>query len=410
MPPEGLVALPQRVILVDGDAFISDLIANMLRSLGVREVVSVSEGRAALAALDEHAAGTQIVLSDLRMRGMDGIELIRHLSSRKSCYGVGLLSGEDDRILASAKELALAQGVRVLGTLRKPVTRARLKQMLWQIAARQPSATRLPPRPDGFRPTAEDLARGIAARELVVHYQPRVGLAEKRVCGVEGLVRWQHPQAGLIAPGAFIPLAEQSGLIDAVTQVVFEQALADLAQWQRAGHELVVSLNATVDTLARLDFADQVTAMAASHGVPLASLIVEVTEGRLMTHFEKVLETLTRLRLNRVGVAIDDFGTGYSTMEQLRRIPFTELKIDRAFVRGAHEDRTTRAILESSVGLARQLALTSVAEGAETQEDLELVENAGCDEVQGFFLARPMPEAQIPAWIDAFTLKASAPS
>jgi EAL domain-containing protein (putative c-di-GMP-specific phosphodiesterase class I)/CheY-like chemotaxis protein len=402
---EELALLLQRVVVVDDDTFMSELLSTMLRSLGVRDVVCVSDGRAALRALAEDSSGMQILLCDLRMPGMDGIELIRHLAGHRACYGVGLLSGEDERILVSAKELALAHGVRVLGMLRKPVTRAHLEQMLCQIAARRPSSAGLTARSNGIQVTAEDLARGIAAGELVVYYQPRIRLSvERRVSGVEGLVRWQHPKLGLIPPGAFLPMAEQSGLVDALTHAVFERALGDLAQWQRAGLELVMSLNATVDTLARLDFADQVAAQAATHKVPLASLIVEVTEGRLITHFEKVLETLTRLRLNRVGVAIDDFGTGYSTMEQLQRIPFTELKIDRAFVRGAHEDKTTRAILESSVRLARQLTLTSVAEGAETLEDLSLVETVGCDEVQGYFLARPMPQAEIAPFIASFQL------
>jgi len=133
--------------------------------------------------------------------------------------------------------------------------------------------------------------------------------------------------------------------------------------------------------------------------VPVRSLIVEVTESRLADQFDRVLETLTRLRLHRAGVAIDDFGTGYSSMEQLRRIPFTELKLDRQFVRGAHHDRTTRAILDSSVALANQLAMSTVAEGVETAADWELVCRIGCDEAQGYFLAKPMPKVTLLEWL-----------
>jgi EAL domain-containing protein (putative c-di-GMP-specific phosphodiesterase class I) len=251
-----------------------------------------------------------------------------------------------------------------------------------------------------FDPTAEDLGRGILAGELVAHYQPRVAAKDGRVRGVEALVRWQHPAAGLIPPGGFVPLAEQSGLIDDLTTAVLGQALDDLARWRRKGTDILVSLNATVDTLARLDFPDEVIEGAARRGVPPNRLVIEVTESRVTSQLDRVLETLTRLRLKGVGVAIDDFGTGYSTMEQLRRIPFTELKIDRAFVRGAEEDKTTRTILESSILLAKLLGMTSVAEGVETREELDVVVQAGCDEVQGYFFARPMPEHELVSWLD----------
>ena len=401
--PASLCSPPDlRFLLVEDDAVTMEVIAAMLSSLGPFQIATASTGPDALAILADGHPGIQVVLCDLRMPGMDGLELIRHLSTRRSCYGVVLLSGEDGRILASAQELARAQGLRVLGALSKPVTREQLRQTLVGICAGQQPLRSLPPLREVFRPDMEDLARGIAARELIVHYQPRISARDRRVLGVEGLVRWQHPTAGIVPPGAFIPLAEQAGLIDPLTTAVFDLALTDLATWRRAGLDIVVSLNATVDSLARLDFANQLVEMASNHEVPLNRVVVEVTESRLTSHLDRVLETLARLRLNRVGVAIDDFGTGYSTMEQLRRIPFTELKVDRSFVRGAKDDKTTRTILESSVRLARQLGMTSVAEGVETTDDFDVVLQAGCDEVQGYLFAKPMPERQVRPWIATF--------
>jgi EAL domain-containing protein (putative c-di-GMP-specific phosphodiesterase class I)/DNA-binding NarL/FixJ family response regulator len=391
-----------RVILADDDAFMMELLVAQLGALGIGEVVTALDGAAALAAIRDPVSGPQIVFCDLNMPGMDGLELIRHLAVRPTCHGVVLLSGEDRRILAGAQGLAQAHGVPVLGTLSKPVNAKDLWSALANIVQPGAASSNRGPHIDrgaAFEPTAEDLHRAITAGELILHYQPRIRLRDRAVRGVEGLVRWQHPRAGLVPPMKFVPLAEEAGLIGALTARVFEQGLADLGEWHRAGQRLELSLNASVDNLAQLDFPSALVAAADRAGAPLGHLIVEVTESRLSCHFERVLETLTRLRLLRVGLAIDDFGTGYSTMEQLRRMPFTELKIDRSFVNGARDDRTTRAILESSAALARELGMTSVAEGVETEDDLEMVERVRCDEAQGYLFARPMPKAELLAFI-----------
>jgi EAL domain-containing protein (putative c-di-GMP-specific phosphodiesterase class I)/AmiR/NasT family two-component response regulator len=388
-----------RIVLVEDDSVTTAVLTASLDELGARNVVVARDGNEALSALADGYTGEQVVFCDLKMPGMDGLALLRHLAKQSTCVGVVVLSAEDGRVLASAVRLARAHGLRVFGALRKPVSRDRLRQVLLDACSTGAKLPTFRPARGAFQPTAAELSQGIANRELVVHYQPRMAPRESRVLGVEALVRWQHPSAGLVPPGAFVPLAEQGGLIDALTRLVLEIALTDLAEWRRQGMDIAVSLNATVDTLARLDFAEELTSLAAAFEVPPTSLIVEVTESRLALHLERVLETLTRLRLNHVGVAIDDFGTGYSTMDQLRLIPFTELKIDGRFVHGAREDDTVRAILESSTRLARELGMTSVAEGVETADDLDAVLHAGCDAVQGFLFAKPMPEHELVSWV-----------
>jgi len=387
-------------VLVDDDPFMLRLLETMLVALGVTEIKCAESGQEALRIVEQNP-GDCVCFIDLHMPSMDGLELIRHLSTRVSCAGVVLMSAEDQRILYSAEQLAKAQGLRVVDVLRKPIKAETLKQVIAKLPRPVVPVAKGPAR-SSFTATAEDLRRGIAAGELVVFYQPRVSLRSKLCTGMEALVRWQHPEAGLIGPAGFVPLAEANGLIDALTGSVFEQGIRDLSDFRRSRSDLQLSLNTTVDTLARLDFTDEVLERAARHSVPLRSLIVEVTESRLADQFDRVLETLTRLRLHRVGVAIDDFGTGYSSMEQLRRIPFTELKLDRQFVGGAHHDVTTRAILDSSVALANQLVMSTVAEGVETQADWELVCSLGCDEAQGYFLARPMPKAAVFTWLEAW--------
>lgn len=386
-------------IIVDDDPFMCDLLETMLSSLGVDRITTTQNGRDALVALGRQSQRPTVCFIDLHMPEMDGLELIRHLSELESKPVVVLMSGEDHRILHSARDIARARGVRVLSSLRKPVSRECLAVALEEAMASRALSSRPRTGSDPVAITVEELERAIHAGEIVAFYQPRIQLKTGLCTGLEALARWLHPQRGIIPPSAFISVAEASGLIDVLTWRLFEGAIADLADLQRKGHMLSASLNTTVDTLASVDFTSDFCTLAAKYDVPLPSLIVEVTESRLAAQYDRVLETLMRLRLRKVGVAIDDFGTGYSSMDQLRRIPFTELKIDRAFVRGASHDPTTLTILNSSVTLARELHMVTVAEGVETQEDWDLVVRAGCNEAQGYFMAKPMAKTHLESWL-----------
>ena len=170
-------------------------------------------------------------------------------------------------------------------------------------------------------------------------------------------------------------------------------------KWRADGLDLKIGVNFSVDNLNQLDLPEWIVSVASEEGMDPSKVILEVTESRLMEDVTKPLEILTRLRLKRIGISIDDFGTGFSSMEQLKRIPFEELKIDRAFVFGAAGDPSARAILESSVDLGKRMGMSLVAEGAETQEDWDLVAELGCDMVQGYFVAKPMPGDELPSWI-----------
>jgi EAL domain-containing protein (putative c-di-GMP-specific phosphodiesterase class I) len=241
----------------------------------------------------------------------------------------------------------------------------------------------------------------VRAGALFNHYQPQVELASGAVLAVEALARWSEPQ-GTIFPDRFIETAEQHGLIDELTIGVLRRALQQARTWRERGLELRVSVNVSMANLVALDFPDVVAAEAAAHGVPTASLLLEVTESRLMADPRAPLEILTRLRLKGVGLAIDDFGTGHSSLAQLRDLPFDELKIDRGFVHGAHADRSLRAILEASVRLARQMGMRTVAEGVEDADDWAVVRDAGCDAAQGWFMGRAMAPDAVPAWIQGW--------
>ncbi|MQX37573.1 EAL domain-containing protein [Roseospira navarrensis] len=383
-----------RCLVVDDEAFMRTLITRILGGLGARDVRACEDGQAALVVVGD---GVDVVLCDLNMPGMDGIEFLRHLAGMNYDGAVVLISGEDERVLQTAKTLAQAHELRVLGAVAKPVTPAALGTLLKD--ATRPTTRRAGPRAPIDPVAVEELREAIASDQLTVFFQPKARVSDRVVVGVESLVRWRHPERGLVPPVAFVGVAEEAGLIDAMTDVVFRQAVAQGGRWRARGLDLKVAVNISVDSLGRYDLPDTLVGIAADAGLPPSQIMLEVTESRLMADIKSPLEVLTRLRMKGVGLSIDDFGTGHSSLEQLRRIPFTELKIDRAFVHGAARDKAARAILESNASLAQSLGMTTVAEGAEDQADVTLVAALGIDLIQGHFFAKPMPAEDFDDWL-----------
>lgn len=380
-------------MVIDDDPLMRKLLAHQLHALGHAEVQLAGGGHAALREIALGPAPDAILL-DLNMPDMDGIEFLRHLVETGRRIAVGLISGEDERMLQAAGRLAQAHGLPVLGGLRKPVHAAELVALL---AAWRPASAGAGAAPDAALP-ADDLRRALAQQQLVNHYQPKVALADGRVVGVETLVRWQHPEFGLIYPDRFIATAEACGLIDTLTVQVLTMSLAQLRRWRAAGLELCLAVNLSMDNLASPDFVACVERLLAESGVPASSVVLEVTESRLMKDLRSPLENLARLRLKRFRLSIDDFGTGHSSLAQLRDIPFDELKIDRGFVHHADREARLDAIFTANVSLARQLAMHTVAEGVEDAADWAYARQQGCDLAQGYFIARPMDEAALLAY------------
>ncbi|HEX2084762.1 MAG TPA: EAL domain-containing protein [Solirubrobacteraceae bacterium] len=238
---------------------------------------------------------------------------------------------------------------------------------------------------------AGQLRRGIERGELVVHYQPKLALRPGGRHGVEALVRWQHPQLGLIAPEGFIGLAEQSDLITRVTHRVLDDALEQCRRWRDDGLDLRVSVNLSARSLIDRDLAGLIGRLLDRWSLPSSALQVEITETRLVADVPRARTTLEQLRRLGVGVAIDDFGTGFSSLAQLTRLPVDEIKIDKSFVLGMESNRNDEAIVRSTIELGRNLHLQVTAEGVESREALDRLEALGCDFAQGFHVGRPVP-------------------
>jgi EAL domain-containing protein (putative c-di-GMP-specific phosphodiesterase class I) len=246
------------------------------------------------------------------------------------------------------------------------------------------------------------LERALEDQALHMVYQPKVSLRDGHLIRVEALVRWDDPDFGPVPPSRFVPVAERHGLIDDLTQWGLRTILRQWVDWREDGIDTCVAFNISALSLEHLDFPDLVERMCRALEVPTDRLVLELTEGATQP-LVKLMDTLTRFRIKGIGLAIDDFGTGYSSLMQLRQLPFTEVKIDQAFVADVVRSRDCRLIIKAVVELAHGLGLTATAEGVETPEQLRLVRDLGCDVAQGYFISPPLNPAELKPWRDDFT-------
>lgn len=389
------------ILLVDDDAFMLGAQAMLLDGIGYRRVGTAISAEVALGLIRGNPGRVNVLVCDLNMPGMDGIELLRVLDAEGYAGGVILLSGEGTRVVQTVQRLLGRSRLVLLGALDKPASGEALRALIdaWQ--------TRPPARPPGAAAapafTEADLRLAHDQGQWVLHYQPKVDLSSGALASLEALMRWRHPAQGLVMPDRFIGLAESCGLIDPMTDWALREALAQIARWRAGGLSTRVAVNVSMDSLAAPEFAGRVAAIVREMAMQPQDLILEVTESKLSAHAVASLENLVRLRVQRFGLSIDDFGTGHSSLAQLRDVPFTELKVDRSFVHGARDNAVVRPILEGSIGMARRLGMQSVAEGVETEDDWRLLQEIGCDLAQGYFIARPMEAHQVPAWLEGWS-------
>ena len=373
--------------------------AGLLRQAGFGTVLEACDGIDALHVI-ENCGGRAIdlVVTDLDMPGMDGIELIQHLGERKLTVNLIVMSARDPRLLESVENMGSDDaGMCLLGTVMKPMRIDDLSKLLLRVdKIKRANAVSVVNSPVTF----EELEAALAAGQFIPFFQPKISVQTGLVKGVEALARWQHPERGMVAPFYFIPAIEGTPLMAPFTLAIIEQSLSQLAAWRALGlSQLTVSVNLSADNLADRNFIDQLSALVARYQIPPSAMIWEVTETMVMSNLSQALANLARMSLKGFGLAMDDYGIGYSSVQQLSRCPFTELKIDRVFVHEAAQRQNRRAILESSIEMGRRLGITTVAEGVEQMADWELLRALGCESAQGYLIATPMPGASLVTWI-----------
>ncbi|HEY6095632.1 MAG TPA: EAL domain-containing protein, partial [Gallionellaceae bacterium] len=247
-----------------------------------------------------------------------------------------------------------------------------------------------------------DMRSALERGEFVLHYQPKIDVRGGQVCGVEALVRWQHPNKGMISPAMFIPIAEETGLMIPLGEWVMRTACHQLHQWQKAGlTTLQMSINLSARQFHQKNLAQVVSAIVVAENVGAAQLEFEITESMAMDNPQETIETMRMLHSLGIRLAIDDFGTGYSSMSYLKRFPVNTLKLDRSFVKDIETDRSDAAICSATIALAHNLGLEVVAEGVETQRQYDYLKQLGCDMIQGFYFSRPLPVDEAEAYIRA---------
>lgn len=386
-----------RFLIAEDHDFQRGVLVRTLESLGATVIHEAADGHAALTILQDPARPVDIVISDLEMPGMDGMEFVRHLGETGVRQSIILASALERRLLASIETMSRAYGINLLGVVEKPITPAKLEPLLnlHKAADHGPDRRKLA----GLTFTLEEIVAGLKNDEFEPFFQPKVELATGRVMGAEALSRWRHPQHGIVAPYAFIQTLEDNGLIDELSWVMLRKAAAFCSNWRSAGLDATVSVNLSLKSLADTQLAERVTALVLGENLEPRHMVLELTESAATTDVAKALENLARLRIKGFGLSIDDYGTGYSSMQQLTRIAFTELKIDQSFVTKAGIQESARVILESSLEMARKLNITAVAEGVETQADWKLLGELGCALAQGYFIAKPMEAWAYMDWI-----------
>jgi EAL domain-containing protein (putative c-di-GMP-specific phosphodiesterase class I) len=371
------------VLAIDDESAFLDIIRAVAKSANFAATVTTDP------AAFKDALNTQppsVVLLDLQMPGCDGIEMLHVLANAKCSAKIVLMSGFDARVMTLACGIGRDLGLDMSQPLQKPFRPAELRQLLSSLRSKT------------FHVDAAKLQAAIENDELELFYQPLLTLSTRETIGFEALVRWRHPEFGIVMPDSFIGIAEREGLIARLTERVLELAAAQVSTWRKLDIDTFVSVNISAANIVT-SLPDELVCLCARHDIPTRLLRLELTETAAMGNHALMLEVLTRVRLKGFQLAIDDFGTGYSSLVQLHRLPFTELKIDQSFVRGMASSEEARVIVGAIVNLGRSLHLELVAEGIETEELLQRLIKMGCQTGQGYFFSRPMPASEVADWM-----------
>lgn len=377
LKPDAVQIADLRFMVVEDHGFQRWSIRQILEGLGVHAVFEAADGRTALELFRSLDEPIDIVISDLDMPGMDGMEFIRHLGVCGVPVSIILVSAMERAFIGSVGTMATAYGINLLGAIKKPITALAFEAAIRLFVPATSNAKHL--KAVGLSFTLEEIVNGFQRNEFEPYFQPKVELATGAIKGAEALARWRHPVQGIVSPSAFIKPLEDNAQIDEIMWAMLEMAAVCCRTWRRAGLDATVSVNLSIKSLADVKLADRVTALVLAQDLDPQFMALEVTESAAATHLADALENLSRLRMKGFGLSIDDYGTGYSSMQQLSQIAFTELKIDQMFVRNALRQQSSRVILESSLEMARRLNIVAVAEGVETQQEWDLLLNLGGD-------------------------------
>ena len=374
-----------RMLVFDDDAAVGRLVARVATLLGM-QADSVTDDIAFRQHLDSDPP--QVVVLDMQLSGTDGIEQMRVLAHAHYAGALVLISGFDPRVLNTARAIGLGLGLRIEHVLEKPLDVDVLRQVLERLQT------------FGRSLSAERLLDAIAGDELSLDFQPVVTRKPRTLKKLEALIRWEHPVLGRIPPGDFLAVAEgDTRVIDALTEWIMSAAVEAYQVLGQLGVSVPLSANISPRNLHDLTFPERLEQRLRDGNMPAPHLCLEITESVAFDDAARTMDVLSRIRLKGMQLSIDDFGTGFSSLKLLLQMPFSEIKIDRSFVSSATTSRDSATIVKSLIDLAANMKLACVAEGVETEATADLIERLGPCDLQGFFIARPMPVEAVPAWL-----------
>jgi len=397
------------LLVLDDEARIGRLLVRIAKRSGwcAEHASTVLEFRARLA--ERRPDG---IMLDLNLGDEDGVDQLRFLHEAGYDGPIVLMSGFDDRVLHAACEIGNSLGLHIGSTLSKPASFEEIGEVIGSITRGEPAGA-TPPDADHGRSSREPISAarvdaGLAAGELRLEFQPIVDLRCRSVQVFEALIRWDHPELGLVMPDRFIPVSEQdAGVIDRISMWVVRAATAQARRLKRTAAPSAMAVNVSARNLRSRDFPDRLLDVVAECDSAPSALTLEITESATAHDGAVTLDILTRLRLKGFRLAMDDFGTGFSSLKALQNSPFSEIKIDKSFVGGMGTSRDARTIVKTVGQLAREMGLKTVAEGAETADVVEQLLEFGIDSVQGYHVGRPMPGDRLPSWLKEWSTAAS---
>jgi EAL domain-containing protein (putative c-di-GMP-specific phosphodiesterase class I)/CheY-like chemotaxis protein len=373
-----------RAIIVDDEPAIREYVGMVARQAGF-DISLAGSGDEFLGLLGEPFPA--LIVLDLNMANTDGVQVMRELAARQVTSKIVIFSGSDYRILEASGNIARQHGLTISAVVQKPIRKNELLQLLRKLGLES----------EVF--SATTLRACLDEKLIALHYQPKIALPSRAVIGCEALLRCSDSLGRAVPAEKAISVAESAGMIDELTEWVFREALTQRESWSRAGFDLSIAVNLSAHSSFNQDFPELLVRLCAERHVPTTAVTIELTESAVMDDRLLAMETMVRLRLKGFQLSIDDFGTGYSSLLRLKQLPFTEMKVDKSFIIALHESRDNAVIVKAIIQLARNLEMRCVAEGVEDRKALEFVVGHGCDEAQGYHIARPMPAAEFPGFI-----------
>ncbi len=385
----------EKILIADDSASIREYLSGVLKELtGVESELAV-DGREALDII-EGGFKPDLALFDINMPRLDGVQLLRMLSEQKADFPIIIISGLSRHLISAIEKLTAEYRMNLIGTIGKPVDVEALKAILARISDQKTGDVSAP------QLKTYEILRAMKQGEIEPWFQPQIDLNKRELVGVEVLCRIKHKRLGLVTPDRFIETMEKSDLIKYVTLALVEETLEKIQTLPLKRSDFTTSFNFSAKLFDDEAFVDQFIEIINESPVSNDSIIVEITETHASSRPLKELETATRIAIAGCGLSIDDFGCGQATFERLYSLPFTELKIDRKYLPVENMEEADRALLESTVNMARRLGMQVVVEGVESYAQWEMVQHLGCERAQGFFISAAMPFSALGQWIESW--------